>query len=314
MSRFRFLVYSIVLALVGYGVWAGMNDSQKIFAAVDHIGLSGMLFLFLLSLCNYCLRYLRWFFMLRRLGDRPDFFDGLICYWAGFALTTTPGKAGEAIRCLYFRNRHGVDNAHSFAALLADRLADLLSAMILASGALYHCEHFRWVTWVMLVLASLVLLIVFRPTMALRWGALLERYAPQAMKPFFAATPRFFARSAILLSPPVLLAGTLLGVVSWSAEAYGFGWLAHQLGNETNMMVLMGIFCLSMLAGSFLPGGLGGTEAAMAVLLVAIGIGPAEAFVIAVLCRLATLWFAVLIGMLSMLWLEHRPFSSAVKI
>jgi uncharacterized membrane protein YbhN (UPF0104 family) len=59
---------------------------------------------------------------------------------------------------------------------------------------------------------------------------------------------------------------------------------------------------------------LGGTEAAMAVLLVAIGIGPAEAFVIAVLCRLATLWLAVLIGLLSMLWLEHRPFSPAVKI
>jgi uncharacterized protein (TIRG00374 family) len=307
LKQFRFLVYSIILAIAGYGVWAGMNDGVKILQAIDQIGTSGLLFLCGLSLINYLLRYGRWLWLLQRLGDRFAFVDGMLCYCAGFALTTTPGKAGEAIRCLYFKNRHGVDTAHSFAALLADRLADLLSAMVLASIALFYFDHFRWVAWAMLVVAATVLLMVFRPALLLLICRTLEPRLPASFQPFLAAVPRFIERSTVLLSPSVLLISTIVGVVSWGAEAYGFAWLAHQLGSNTEVFVLIGIFCLAMLAGCFMPGGLGGTEAAMAVLLAAIGVGPAEAFVIALICRLATLWLAVAIGLLSMLWLEYHP-------
>lgn len=305
--NFRFLIYSIILAIAGYGTWAAFNDGEKIVSAVRQIGVSGLLFLCSLSLFNYALRYLRWYLMLRRLGDKPAFGDGMLCYWAGFALTTTPGKAGEAIRCLYFKNRHGIDNAHSFAALLADRLSDLLSAMLMATGALFYFEHFRWVAWVLLALSGAILLVVFKPALLLVSARWFEQRSPAGIQSFFAAAPRFVERSASLLSPKVLLFSTLLGLVSWGAEAYGFSWLSLQLGAHASVPVLAGIFCLAMLAGSFLPGGLGGTEAAMAVLLAAVGVDPASAFVIALLCRLATLWLAVLIGLLSMLWLEHKP-------
>lgn len=311
--NFRFLVYSIILAIAGYGTWAAFNDGDKIVHAVNQIGASGLLFLCFLSLTNYVLRYLRWYMMLRRLGDRPSFGDGLLCYWAGFALTTTPGKAGEAIRCLYFKNRHGIDNAHSFAALLADRLSDLLSAMLMATGALFYFEDFRWVAWIMLGVAGVILLSVFRPALLLGCARWFHGRSPARLQPFFAAVPRFVERSANLLSPLVLLASTLLGLISWGAEAYGFGWLSQQLGANANLVVLAGIFCLSMLAGSFLPGGLGGTEAAMAILLTAVGVEPANAFVISLLCRLATLWFAIVIGLLAMLWLANKPIPNPHK-
>jgi uncharacterized membrane protein YbhN (UPF0104 family) len=305
--NFRFLIYSIILAVAGYGTWAALNDGAKILDAIGQIGLGGLLFLCSLSLLNYVLRYVRWYCLLRRLGDRPAFLDGMLCYWAGFALTTTPGKAGEAIRCLYFKDRHRVDNAHSFAALLADRLADLLSAMLMATGALFHFQHFQWVAWVLLALTACILFAVFRPTLLLGCANWCGRHAPATFRPFFDAAPRFVDRSASLLSPPVLLASTALGLLSWGAEAYGFAWLAQQLGTQADVMVLAGIFCLSMLAGSFMPGGLGGTEAAMAILLAALAVDPASAFVIALLCRVATLWLAVVIGLLCMLWLAHRP-------
>lgn len=53
-----------------------------------------------------------------------------------------------------------------------------------------------------------------------------------------------------------------------------------------------------MLAGalSFLPGGLGETGAVMGVLLVTFGANGAAAVAITLLCRIATLWFAVALG------------------
>jgi len=53
-----------------------------------------------------------------------------------------------------------------------------------------------------------------------------------------------------------------------------------------------------MLAGavSFMPGGLGGAEAAMTALLVTSNVDMPQAVAATVIIRLATLWFAVLLG------------------
>ncbi len=307
LSHYRFLGYSIAAAVVGYGIWAGINDGEKIVAGISRVGIGGMLFLCLLSLLNYGLRYLRWYGMLRHLGDRPALADGLLCYLAGFALTTTPGKAGEAIRCLYFKKRHGVDNTHSMAALLLDRLSDLVPALLMATGAFFYFPHFRWIGWVMLLLVFLVVLVICKPTWLLWMSARLEKISPAPAKSFFRAAPDFFEKSYRLLEARVFIPAVLLGLVSWSAEAYGFGWLARLLGSDVDILVLMGIFFLAMIAGVITPGGLGGTEVVMASLLMATGLDASAAFVVSLVCRLATLWLSVLVGLLAMLWLERQP-------
>jgi uncharacterized membrane protein YbhN (UPF0104 family) len=61
----------------------------------------------------------------------------------------------------------------------------------------------------------------------------------------------------------------------------------------------MGIYALASLAGSaafFLPAGIGGMEIVMTTLLVAHGAPLRTAVIATLLCRIATLWFAVLIG------------------
>lgn len=307
LNQFRFLLYSIVIAVVGYAVWAGMNDGEKIVQAVQRVGWSGLLFLCGLSICNYLLRYVRWYWLLRYLGDKPAWWDGLACYWAGFALTTTPGKAGEAIRCLYFNTRHGVNNAHSLATLLIDRLSDLIPALLMASVAFFYFPSYRWIGWAMLLLVVLVMLAISRPALILMASNCLAERAPASTKAFFMGAPRFFEKSARMMNLSVLLSASAIGLVSWTFEAYGFSWLATQLGAEANMWVLMGIFFLAMMAGVFTPGGLGGTEAVMAGLLMMVGLDASEAFVVSIICRVATLWLSIVVGLLAMLWLEIRP-------
>jgi uncharacterized protein (TIRG00374 family) len=71
-------------------------------------------------------------------------------------------------------------------------------------------------------------------------------------------------------------------------------WLDFDL----DVLQAIGIYGISMLAGaiSFLPGGLGGAEAAMMALLTAGGATIATAALATVICRVVTLWFAVFIG------------------
>lgn len=307
MNHYRFLVYSIIAAVLGYGIWAGMNDGQKILAGVSQVGITGLLFLCVLSFVNYFLRYIRWHWMLRHLGDKPTFGDGLMCYWAGFALTTTPGKAGESIRCLYFNARHGVSNAHSFAAFLLDKLTDLVPALIISAVALFHFPDLRWIGWSMLLVILVIVLVICKPALFLAASARLENVSPMILKSFFLAAPKFFEKSSRLLQIKIFLPAATIGLVSWSAEAYGFSWLASLLGAQVDVAVLMGIFAIAMMAGVVTPGGLGGTEVVMASLLMAVGLDASAAFVVLLICRVATLWLSVIVGLLSMLWLECRP-------
>jgi uncharacterized protein (TIRG00374 family) len=70
------------------------------------------------------------------------------------------------------------------------------------------------------------------------------------------------------------------------------------MGADIPLTFAVFVYALSMLAGalSFMPGGLGGAEAAMVALLVWKGMPSANAIAATVLIRLATLWFAVAIG------------------
>jgi uncharacterized protein (TIRG00374 family) len=309
MNNYRYLTYSIVLTILGLGVWIAFVDYEKILLSIQSVGLHGFLFVCAFSLVNYICRYIRWTLLLRQLGDRFAFVDGLICYFAGFALTTTPGKAGEAIRSVYFYRRHQIHHGHTLAALLSERASDALASVLLATLAIYTFENMRWLGAGFTAAIFLVVLLVSKPALLLKTCAWLRVIKVQLVQKFLDLIPVFLARAAELFSARAMTVGILIGLVSWSAEAFAFAWLAHQLGGQASMLLYMSIFAIAMVAGAatFLPGGLGGTEAVMFLLLKMTGMGDAEAFTAFFLCRLATLWLAVVLGLVSMLWLENNP-------
>ena len=58
-------------------------------------------------------------------------------YFAGFSLTTTPGKAGELIRSLFLKP-YGVQFHHSAAMFFSERLADLVAIVALTAIGFTH--------------------------------------------------------------------------------------------------------------------------------------------------------------------------------
>lgn len=94
--------------------------------------------------------------------------------------------------------------------------------------------------------------------------------------------------------------------MAWLSQSLCLVVVVYALGFETNLFVLMGIYCVSILAGAltFIPGGIGATEAAMSLLLIALGMEASIAILASVIARAITIWFAVALGLLSMLILN----------
>jgi uncharacterized protein (TIRG00374 family) len=125
---------------------------------------------------------------------------------------------------------------------------------------------------------------------------------------------RALAAASKLLSPRLLTAGVGIALLAWGAEALTFALVVREVGIEIPVLAGMGIFAVATLLGavSFLPGGVGATEAVMAALLVVAGGTFPEAAAAILIIRVVTLWWAVLLGVVSILGLGAPPVEQAL--
>ena len=292
----RAVFWSVALAALGYlglSLWAGWRE---VIAAVVQVGPWVMAGLLALSLVNYLLRFLRWGRYLALLDAPVPWRINLDAYFSGFALTTSPGKVGEMLRSVLLKP-HGVPSAASLAAFFAERVSDLLSILVLAAVGLWAYAPARPIVGLALAAVVVALLLVQRTALI----AAIDRWA--------GARPQKWARLVVKLcevvlhfrrcfSLPAMSMGLALGVVAWFAEGLGFWWLLVALDHPLPLSTAVFIYAFAMLVGalSLLPGGLGGSEAAMVALLTLNGLPEASAVSATLICRLATLWFAVGLG------------------
>ncbi|HEY6131762.1 MAG TPA: lysylphosphatidylglycerol synthase transmembrane domain-containing protein [Halioglobus sp.] len=311
-KKFRWLAYTVVITIVAYGIWIGVQDQEEIYDAIAKIGIPGFLFLCLFSTFNYVIRYVRWKYFLHQLGDEVQFWDGLMCYIAGFALTTTPAKAGEVVRSVYFKRRQGISYNHTLSCLLTERTMDALVSALVGILALYTFEKVRWIGVAFTLCIIVVVILISRHDVLLRIIDWMRVIKVRTLSRLLDAVTVFLDRAKELFRLKTFTLGMILGLVAWSAEGLAFAWLAQQLGGQASTLLYVSIFCIALVVGSMtlLPGGLGGTEIVLYMLTVASGLGTTEALTASLLIRLATLWYAVFLGLLSMLWLGSNDESS----
>jgi uncharacterized protein (TIRG00374 family) len=262
-----------------------------------------------LSLLNYALRVVRWGYYLRHMGHRlPWAFCGMT-YLAGFAFTLSPGKVGEMVRARYYQP-YNIPLSDVTAAFFAERLMDLIVILLLALVMLAGLPAYKLVMWLGIGLVGACVLGLLLMPWA-RVQAWLEAH-PRADKAHIKALTG--AASMLLsarrfLGPQMLGMALLLGFIAWGAEAIGFKLVGDVIEPQAPMpwATAIGIYATATLVGalSFLPGGLGSTEAVMASLLFASGFALPEALLLTLLCRILTLWLAVVIGWLCVWLLRH---------
>lgn len=295
--RYRAVVLSALLSALGYlavALWGGWPGVGRALARVGGSGIAGAL---LLSLLNYALRFLRWQGYLGVLGHPVPWRPGLRIYLAGFALTTTPGKAGEALRGVLLKPL-GVPYPQSFAAFVSERLSDLLGVVLLALSGLTLYPAARPLIGAGAALVGAGFVLLSQRRLLDRLGGWLPA-APGRLPSLLRHLVHILREARHCHRPGRLLGATLLSLLAWSAEALAFHGILHWLGADLPLAFAVFVYALAMLAGalSFMPGGLGGAEAVMVALLVWQGVPGADAIAAALLIRLATLWFAVALGM-----------------
>jgi len=295
-----------VAGYLAFSFWGGWDD---VVAAFVKIGLFGTLLALAMSLINYGLRFVRWQLYLHQLGHSVEWLPSLRIYLAGFALTTTPGKAGEAFRGVLLK-QHNVPFPTTFAAFISERLSDLVAIVLLTLVGLAQYPQARGIVLAGVVGIVVVLVCLSSQTVLNKLHAWASVRQGKLMA-LMAHICDMLGEARQCHRPGLLVVATLISVIAWGAEALAFYWVLSWLGADISLSFAIFVYALSMLAGalSFLPGGLGSAEAVMISLLVFKGMAAPAAVAATVFIRLATLWFAVVIGLVALVRSRHGTLS-----
>ncbi len=299
MSR-RWIWIAIAL-VIGAAALGMLGDVRALPARLGGFQWSAFVAALGLALGNYTIRCVRWALYLRRQAVRVPPSASALVFGAGMSLSITPGKVGDLIKSYLLRDLHGVPATRTAPIVIAERVSDLIALLVLAvAGVLVYGVALTTAAAAAVVIAvGLVLLAWPRPTRALIDGV--TRGA--RLRRFRASLHDMYGSLAALCRPSTLTAAVALAVSAWLCESIGFALIVNAFsGAHVALGLAMVIYAGTTIAGalSFLPGGLGVTEGAMAMWLVrgSTRLDRSAAVDATLLTRLATLWFAVGLGLI----------------
>jgi uncharacterized membrane protein YbhN (UPF0104 family) len=238
-----------------------------------------------LTALNYFIRFWRWQRYLARLDIEIPLGRSFSIFVAGLTMTITPAKLGELVKCGLLRRSFAVPVRRSAPIVLAERVTDATGVVVLAVAGGAGTD--RWPLLVAALVGVGAIVAVVRSPLLERFARLGE--APEAMK--------------ALLETRLLVGMTIVSAASWFCECLSAYVCVRGLHLGLSLADTIVVFSLGSLAGalSFLPGGLGVAETSMTGLIRVLGdVSKAAAAAATVLIRLATLWFAVALGLVGL--------------
>ena len=217
------------------------------------------------------------------------------------AMVISPGKVGELLKPWLVSKRTGASMATTTPALVAERLTDGIAMLMLAAIGVstYAADSVHYVV-VPLALIAVGLGVLMSRRLSLSLIRLVGRL-PLVNR---VADKLEASYSALLtcLSPVALLWTLGLSLVAWWAECVGYLLVFEGLGlHDLTLDACTFLYSFATIAGGAMPGGLGVADGALVGGAIEI-LGVSEPAALA--CRVATLWFGVVMGAVALLWFD----------
>jgi uncharacterized protein (TIRG00374 family) len=299
----RRILYAMLLGVVVYGAFAVWHGLDSLGSALAHFHWWTFAAACSLALANYGVRWLKWEFYLSRLEIRGiRRIDSLLTFLSGFVLTVTPGKVGEVFKSIVLFETYGVPVARTAPIVVAERVTDVIGIVVLIVAGSAGLSG--GLIWAALGTAAVLMLLVIvgSKRLSLALIARIERL-PGVFRRIGPKLRDAYESLATMVRPSNLVVPAILSVGAWSLECTALWVILRGLGERTALGLATFFYATSTLAGALVPvpGGLGITETSLQGQMQRLGhVSAAASTAAMILVRLATLWFAVLIGFVAL--------------
>lgn len=300
----RKIVISVLLAALIYAALTLYGDVRELQRTARSFAGDALALGFALAAGNYVIRVARWHYYLKRLGIHVPLGESTVVFLSAFVMSVTPGKVGEVFKSLLLYETRGTPITRTAPIVIAERLTDLIALVLLIALGSLSFEHGVAVAVTSAIgISGVLLLCSYRPLGHFTLD-LIERIA--WFRKLGNKLREAYDALLDMTRPVPLLIGTALAFLAWGLECGSLYAIVHGFeGVHMSWDAATFAYSASTIAGAvaMMPGGLGVTEVGMTALLQTLGgpaMRPAVATASTILVRLATLWFAVVIGVVAL--------------
>ena len=302
----RNLILAVALGVAVFLVITFLSDFGELKSALANFDLALVPVILGLVTLSYAGRFVRWLYYLRVLKVSVPLGQNAAIFVAGLSMTISPGKLGEVLKSVFVRQASGAPIARTAPAVVAERATDgtgMVAWGFIGAFALGLSPFYVFVFLAVAVLGIVVLRSARLSRLAERVLLklpLLDRLAPHLRA--------FHGASNELLGTRPLVVGTVISFLSWGLECFAVYLCAVGLGADVGFLMVVFVFAVSSLLGvlSMIPGGIGAVEAGLALQFVRLaGMSAGLAGALTLVIRLATLWWATLLGILGLLLIRR---------
>lgn len=303
-ANIRKILVAMLLGVCVYGAFVVYTGLGKIGRSLEHFHVTAFLAACGLAFGNYVLRFLKWEFYLSRLEIRGvKKLDSFLTFLSGFVLTVTPGKVGEVFKSLILFETYDVPMTKTAPIIVAERATDVIGIVVLiVFGASFGLGGGLIWAGIGTGLVLALLVVVANRKLSLQLIALVARMPGR----FGQIAPKLeaaYESLATMLKPKNLVVPSLLSAGAWMLECLALWVILGGFGLTTSIPLATFFYATSTLVGAIVPvpGGLGITESALMGQMTELGhVDRSTATAAMILVRFATLWFAVIVGFLSL--------------
>lgn len=300
------ILFFIIVSIFIYFGLTLYADFDSVLESLKQINLLILPIVFILSLLNYLSRFFKWHYYLRLLKIDIKFWDSFGIFMSGLAMSATPGKLGELLKCYLVKDKAGTPVSKTAPIIFAERLTDMISVIALAIGGALFYKFGVNVVIITGIFFLLIIVVISNRKISLFFIDLISRI--KFTGKYVQQIRELYESAFILIRLPALIKMTLLSFVSWFFECYGYYLVLTGLGLDVSLFWSVFVYAFATIVGSItmLPGGLGATEGSITLLMVENGISKDISVISTFIIRVATLWFAILLGVLSLIWYQKK--------
>ncbi len=291
------------LLYLGFTIYANIDNVLSSFEKFNWLIFPLLL---LLSMCNYIFRFLKWDYYLSVLKVKIKKIDSLSIFMSGLLMSVTPGKMGELLKSYLVKEVTGTVMSKTFPVIFVERITDFISLIFITLIGAYVFNFGREIIIGVGVFYLLVLVIISNRRIALAVIGLLEKI--KFLKKHMESIHNAYESSYQMLRPWPLFYTTIISIISWSFECWGYHLILINFKIEVSFLWAAFSYGFAIIVGAItmLPGGLGVTEGSLTFMLVRNNFPKDLAVASTFIVRIVTLWFALVVGIFSITFYQSR--------
>jgi len=299
--NFRIILLIIIGTIVFYSILLLFTDFSKIGDKLANFQVEYLPIILALVVASWMLAFKRWDLLLKNLGIKVPFRSNFPIFVSSFAVGITPARIGHLFKSQMLKNRHNIPRTKTAPLVFIERFYDLIGGAITASiGILFFTPAIYVIILVAIIIGTGLSLISSRKLFdkflnRLTMIKFLKKFAEPLSESYDVL--RASTRGRIALYSTSLTVGHWLLVTL----AVYFTFLAYNI-TSISFLETIPLYLSSVILGamSFVPGGVGVSEASLAGFLALLDVDLTTTLTVSILVRILVMWSGVIVGFIAL--------------